>query len=47
MYGIFGTIIYAHPVLLLITIHKELYRLEINIRNLEIEKNSEYYNNLI
>jgi hypothetical protein len=45
--GIFGIIVYANPVLLPITIHKELYRLEVNIRNLENEKNSKYYNNLM
>ena len=43
---IFGVIMYANPVLLPITIHKGLYRLEVNIRNLENEKNSKYYNDL-
>jgi len=45
--GLFGIIIYANPILLPITLHKELYRLEVNIRNLENEKNGIYYNNLI
>jgi hypothetical protein len=44
--GFFGIIMYANPILLPITLHKELYRLEINIRNLENEKNSKYYNDL-
>ena len=47
IYGILGIFLYANPALLLVTIHKELYRLEINIRNLENEKNSKYYNDLM
>lgn len=42
-YGIYGLLIYTIPVFLPILIYKELYRLEINIRNLENEKNSQYY----
>jgi len=45
--GIFGIIMYSNPLLLPISFYKELYRLEINIRNLENEKNSRYYNDLI
>ena len=45
--GMFGIIMYANPILLPISIHKELYRLEIDIINLENEKNSKYYNDLI
>ena len=44
--GFFGIILYANPVLLPITIHKEIYRLEINLRKLENEKKSKYYNDL-
>lgn len=47
IYGLFGIIVYANPILLPITLHKELYRLEIDIRNLENKKNSIYYNSLI
>jgi hypothetical protein len=47
IHGFFGIIMYVNPILLPITIHKELYRLEINIRNLENEKKSRYYNDLI
>ena len=44
--GIFGVIMYANPILFPFTLHKELYRLEINARNLENEKKSSYYNEL-
>lgn len=47
IHGFFGIIMYVNPILLPITIHKELYRLEVNVRNLESEKNSKYYNDLI
>jgi len=47
IHGFFGVILYGNPVLLPITIHKELYRLEINTRNLESEKNTSYYNYLL
>lgn len=46
-YGIFGIIVYAHPMFLLVIIHKEMYRLEVNIRNLEKEKKSSYYHTLL
>lgn len=44
--GIFGVFIYGNPIFLPLTIHKELYRLEINTRNLKTEKNSRYYNDI-
>jgi len=47
LHGFGGIILYANPILLPIFIHKELYRLEINIRNLENEKNSKFYNDLV
>ena len=46
MYGIFGLVIYANPILLPFTTYKEVYRLEINIRNLN-EKQDKYYNELL
>jgi hypothetical protein len=45
--GGLGIFLYGNPILLPIIIHKELYKLEINIRNLENEKKSSYYNELI
>jgi len=41
------TVMYANPILLPVSIYKELYLLEVNIRNLESEKNSDFYNKLI
>lgn len=37
---------YANPLLFPITASKEIYRLEVNLRNLENEKKTDYYNNL-
>jgi hypothetical protein len=45
--GLYGTIIYANPILFPITMYKEIYRLEINLRNMENEKNSKYYKQLL
>jgi hypothetical protein len=46
-YGCYGFALYCNPILLPFTICKELYRLEVNIRNLENEKNSEFYNDIL
>jgi len=45
--GIFGIIIYANPLLLPFSIYKEIYKLEVDLRKLENEKNSRFYNDLI
>lgn len=47
VYGLFGIIIYGNPVFLPFMIHKEIYRLEINVRNLEDEKKNRYYNEIL
>jgi hypothetical protein len=47
IHGLFGIIIYANPILWPITLHKELYRFEINIRKLESQKDRLYYNSLL
>lgn len=47
IYGLFGGFIYANPFFVPILIYKELYRLEINIRNLESEKKSNFYNDVL
>ena len=45
-YGVFGVTLYCNPFLLPLTVYKEIYRLEVNLRNLENEKNKNYYNDL-
>ena len=47
MYGLLGSFIYMNPIFIIITIPKEIYRFEVNLRNLEDEKKSIYYKNLI
>jgi hypothetical protein len=44
VYGIYGLIKYMNPPMLPFTIYRELYRLEVNVRNLQDEKKSECYN---
>ena len=46
-HGIFGLFIYIHPIILPYTIYKEVYRLEIDMRNIEDEKKTSFYNNLL
>jgi len=45
-YGFSGLVIYANPLFLPVSVYKELYRLEVNLRNLENEKKTDFYNNL-
>ena len=45
-YGIYGIFLYINPFLLPFLVHKEIYRLEVNLRKLENEKKTKYYNNL-
>ena len=44
--GIMGSFVYINPFILLVMIPKELYRLEVNLRNMEDEKKTTYYNEI-
>ena len=44
--GFLGVFFYANPFTAPIMAFKEIYRLEVNIRGLESEKKSNYYNKL-
>jgi hypothetical protein len=46
LFGFSGALLYACPIFYLITIPKEIYRLEVNLRSLEDEKKTDYYNEL-
>ena len=45
--GFYGIFVYFNPVFLPYLMTKELYRLEVNLRNLENEKNSRFYNEIL
>jgi len=47
MWGVGSTLAYLNPFMSLITIGKEIYRLEVNLRGLEDEKKTEYYNKVL
>ena len=47
LYGMLGFGIYINPFFLLITIPKEIYRLEVDLRGLEDESKTNYYNYLL
>ena len=44
LYGLYGTLLYLNPVTVPVCLMKEIYRLEINLRRLEDEKKTTYYN---
>jgi hypothetical protein len=46
-WGVAGILIYLNPVSFLFVLYKEVYRLEINLRGIEDEKKSEYYNEIL
>jgi hypothetical protein len=44
-FGLGGILMYLNPILIGPTVYKEIYRLEVNLReDLKEEKNTEYYN---
>ena len=46
-FGIAGSVVYIVPTTGVLMVSKELYRLEVNLRGLEEEKNSDFYNRLL
>lgn len=46
-YGVYGFFMYFFPVALIPIVMKEVYRLEVNIRNLDDEKKTDKYNELV
>ena len=47
LYGLLGGFIYVNPIFFPIVIYKETYRLEIYLRNLESEKKTNFYNDIL
>jgi hypothetical protein len=46
-WGIISAIAYLNPVTGLFGLYKEVYRLEVNLRGLEDEKKTDYYNEVL
>jgi hypothetical protein len=44
--GVCGIFLYVNPITLMMMLPKEIYRLEVNLRNLEDEKKTDYYNDI-
>ena len=44
--GFLGIFLYLNPLLFPFHLYKEMYRLEVNLRGLEEEKKTDYYNQL-
>jgi hypothetical protein len=45
-YGCCGILFYANPFLMPLSFYKEIYRLEVTLRQLEKEKHTDYYSQL-
>ena len=45
--GLFGSLCYLNPTSTFFMVYKEVYRLEVNLFNIKIEKESNFYNKLI
>jgi len=47
VWGGVGTLIYLNPASFFFVLYKEVYRLEVNLRGLEDEKKTTYYNEIM
>ena len=47
IWGIAGTLFYINPFTFFFVLYKEVYRLEVNLRGIEDEKNTDYYNEVL
>jgi hypothetical protein len=45
--GLCGIMVYVNPIMMPIVFVKEMYRLEINLRNIDNEKKTNFYNKLL
>jgi hypothetical protein len=46
-FGFYGLFMYLNPLFIPFIITKEIYRVEVDIRGLEDEKNTDYYNEVL
>ena len=46
-WGFVGAMLYLNPVTFFFILYKEVYRLEVNLRGLEDEKKTDYYNEIL
>jgi hypothetical protein len=46
-WGLAGTLTYINPCTFFFVLYKEVYRLEVNLRGLEDEKKTDYYNTVL
>ena len=47
IWGVTSTMAYINPCTFFIVLYKEIYRLEVNLRGLEDEKKTDYYNEVL
>jgi len=46
-WGFVGTMLYLNPCTFFFVLYKEVYRIEVNLRGLEDEKKTDYYNEVL
>jgi len=47
VWGIGGILCYLNPITACVVLYKEVYRLEVNLRGIEDEKKTDYYNKVL